>query len=134
MVGAAIGVVQNFRAVGDGVVNTDSGVGFESVAVAVEELEGHDADGPVDSGDAAVVVADGAEDAGDMSAVAVAVHGVAGGDAGDDADAVDVVNVTVAVVINAVVGGFAGVDPHVGGEVRVFVVNAGVNDGDDDVG
>jgi hypothetical protein len=47
--------------------------------------------------------------------------------------AVDVVDEAVVVVINAVAGDLAGVDPDVGGEVGMGVIDAGVDDGHDDV-
>ncbi len=45
--------------------------------------------------------------------------------------AVDVVDVAIAVVIQAVAGNLAGVDPHVGRQVWVVVVHPGVDYADD---
>jgi len=48
-------------------------------------------------------------------------------------DAVDVVNVTVAVVVDPVTRRFAGVPPHVGRDVHVVVVHPRVDDSHDDI-
>ncbi len=44
---------------------------------------------------------------------------------------VDVVNIAVAVVVNRVAWDFAGIPPHIGGEVCVRIVDAGIDDRDD---
>jgi hypothetical protein len=63
--------------------------------------------------------------------VAVVVHRV--GVVVARVDPKDVVDVAVAVVVDAVAGRLERVVPHVGGEVRVGVVDAGVNHADHDV-
>src|SRR5205809_1059120 len=49
----------------------------------------------------------------------------------DEVGAVDVVHETVGVVVDPVAGDLAGVVPHVGGQVGVSVLDAGVGDADD---
>ena len=113
-----------------GVVEGADGVGDGAAAVGVEELQGHDLHVPVDAGHADAVVAHGADGAGHVRAVAVVVHRVAV--VVDEVVAVDVVDEAVAVVVDAVAGDLAGVGPDVGGQVGVGVIDAGVDDGDDD--
>src|SRR5207247_292038 len=107
-----------------GVVEGLHGVGGGAGAVGGEELQGHDLHVPVHARHADAIVADGADGAGDVGAVAHVVHGVAVfvGEVG----AVDVVDVAVVVVVDAVAGHLEGVVPHVGGQVRVGVVDAAV--------
>ena len=57
---------------------------------------------------------------------------VRGGVALDEVPAVDVVDVAVVVVVDAVSGDLAGVCPDVVGKVGVVSVDAAVDDGDDD--
>src|SRR5262249_24208377 len=99
-------------------------------AGGVEELERHEADVPIDAGDADAVVADRPDGAGHVGAVAVVVHGVAV--VVHEVVAVDVIDVAVVVVVDAVAGDFAGVGPDVGGQVGVVVVDAALDDGDGD--
>ena len=47
---------------------------------------------------------------------------------------VDVVDVSVSIVVEPVTGDLTGVGPHVSGEVRVGIVDARVDHGDDHVG
>lgn len=53
---------------------------------------------------------------------------------GDRIDAVAVVDVTVAVVVEPAVVALGGIHPHVGGEIDTLVVDAGVDDGNDHAG
>src|SRR5262249_31070117 len=93
---------------------------------------GHHPDIPIDPGDAHPVVPDGPDGPGDVGAVVVVVHRVAV--VGHEVVPVDVVDETVAVVVLAVPGDLTRVGPDVGGEVRVGVVDAGVEDGDQGAG
>ena len=52
----------------------------------------------------------------------------------DEVIAVDVVDVTVHVVVDAVARDLTGVDPHVRSQVGMRVIHAGVDDGHDNVG
>src|SRR5439155_3095160 len=61
---AAVAVVGNLRAVGDGVIQSENGVAGRAAAAGVEELDGHDLHVPVDAGDADAVIAHGADGAG----------------------------------------------------------------------
>ena len=50
-------------------------------------------------------------------------------------DTVDIVDKAIAVVVNARrAGKFLGIDPHIGRQVRMGVIDAGVDDGNDDIG
>ena len=135
---AAPAVVAQARAVLPGVFQGQDGVGREAHAEVAQEADRHDLDFPVHAGHALVVVADGADDARHVRAVAVVVHRVVGrqaqhGVVGAEVPAADVVDVAVAVVVEIVVRYFAGIDPHVVGQVRMGVVHAGVDHRDDDV-
>src|SRR5207244_4405980 len=48
---AAVAVIRDLGAVGDGVVQGENGVARGARALRIEELQGHDADVPVDAGD-----------------------------------------------------------------------------------
>ncbi len=119
-------------ALGDRVVDGADGVLEGAAAAGVEELEGHDLDLPVHAGHADAVVAGRADGAGAVRAVVVVVHRIAA--AGDRVEAVHVVDDAVAVVVHAVARDLGRVDPHVGGQILVRVVHAGVDHADDDVG
>ncbi len=51
-----------------------------------------------------------------------------------EARAVDIVDDAVSVVVTIIAGNFLRVHPHVGGKIGMGVVDAGIDDGDDDVG
>src|SRR5262249_24139846 len=128
---AAPTVVGDRRPVGDRVVDRRDGAGGAAGAAGVEELQGHQFDaGPGNAGDADAVVAHPRDGAGDVRAVAVVVERFVV--VRDEVPAVDVVDEAVAVVVDAVAGDLARVGPDVGGEVGVVVVDAGVDDRDDD--
>src|SRR5262249_42153650 len=96
-----------------------------------EELQDHDLALPVHAGDADAVVAHGADGAAGVSAVAAGilwrvVHFI-------EVPAVDVVDVAVSVVVDAVARDLAGVHPDVGSQVRVIDLHAGIDVGDDEV-
>ncbi|MCZ7641096.1 MAG: hypothetical protein M5U12_36605 [Verrucomicrobia bacterium] len=116
---AAIGLsptgVEDAGAIVDGVPDGFDDAGHGGFALVVEGLDGHEGDLPANPGDADAVVADGADDAGDMGAVGVVVHRIAV--LADEVVAVDVIDVAVAIVIEAVARDLAGVDPDVGFQV-----------------
>ena len=96
---------------------------------------------PRDADDADAVVANAADRAAHVRAVAVVVPRNSCAENG--VDAVHIVAISVAIVVNAVAAlvktekisaAFAGIDPHVRGEVFVGVTRAGVDDGHDNVG
>lgn len=93
---------------------------------AVQEFAGHDLDVLVDAADTDVVVAQRANHAGQVGPMVVIVHGVSG--VGQEVEAVDVIDVAVLVVVDAIVGDLARVRPHIALEVWVCVVNARIND------
>ena len=72
----------------------------------------------------------GGDDPGDVRAVAVAVGEVLAGPVAREVDAVDVVDVAVVVVVDAVAGDLAEVRPDVRREVGVVEPRAGVDDRD----
>src|SRR5207237_2152985 len=113
----------------DDVVDRLDGAFGRAEAALAHELQGHDLDPPVDARDAFVVVALGPDDAGAVRAVAVLVHRVAR--LADGAEAVVVVyDAELFVEIHVEV---VGPVPHVVQEVGVRVVDAAVEDGDDDL-
>ena len=132
---AAVGVVRGddveaaVLQVGD-VVEALQDAGVGEVSAAVAGLDGQDRGPRRDAEPAEVVVRDGGDRAGDVSAVrrAVALHVVV---IVEKVPAADVVDVAVAVVVDAVAGDLARVDEDVGREVGVRVVDAAVDDRDD---
>src|SRR5688572_27490071 len=124
-------VVRDLHVLGREVLHGRDGVGGEP-ATGAQELEHHDLALPVHAGDADAVVADRADGAGRVRAVAA--HVVDVGVVVVEVPAVDVVGKAVAVVVQAVAGDLAGVNPDVGREVRVAHLRAGVDHGDDEVG
>ena len=100
-----------------------------AAAAGVEELQPHDRDLPVHARDSGAIVADRADGAGHVRAVRVVVEHV-GGVVGE-VPTVDIVDIAVAVVVDAVTRRLAGVAPDVRREIGVVVVDAGVDHGDD---
>ena len=113
-------------------VDGTDGVGHVARAVGVEDPQRHHLARVRDADDADAVVADRGDRARDVRAVAVGVVGQVV--VVDEVPAVHVVDVAVAVVVDAVARDLARVRPDVGGEVGVVVLDPGVDDGDDDVG
>jgi hypothetical protein len=103
-----------------------------TVARLREELAGQQLDVPRDARDAEPVVPHRADDAGDVGAVALVVHGIR--IAIGRVDSMAVVDVAVAVVIDSVGGALGRIAPDVGREVFVVVIDAGIDDGHDDAG
>ncbi len=120
----------------DGVGDGRDGSGDLPAAVVLHDPERHDPRLPADPGDTGRVVADRRHGAGDVRTVAEkravvdGVRVVVG-----RVDAVEVVDVAVAVVVDpGRASPLQRVVPHVGGEVLVGVVDAGVENGHDDRG
>src|SRR5205814_9797891 len=113
-------------------VDALDGVRSEPVPSGVQKFAGHDLNLPADADNADGVVAHRADRSADMRAVAMIIVGVAGVVYG--VDAVNVVHVPVAVVVNAITRNLPRIDPHVVGQVFVCIAHAGVNDRHDDVG
>ncbi len=128
---AAPAVAENGRSGGDRVVDTADGIGDRAEARRTQELQREELDIPGHAGHAQRVVADRADRARDVGPVAVVVHRVVVVVA--EVPAADVVDEAVAVVVDAVAGDLAGVDPDVVGQVRVGVVDPGVDYRHDDV-
>ena len=108
-------------------------IGSAPGARRAQELARHESDGPVDADDPDGVVPDRADRAGHMAAVAGVgvVHGVGIVVGGVDAEAV--VHQAVAVVVDPVAVAIQLVAEHVRGQVRVSVVDPGIDHGHDDV-
>ncbi len=113
----------------DGELHRLDGVGVPAGADAVHELERHDARGPVHAADADAVVAGGTDDAGHARAVAVIVERVA-----VHGDRIEAVRARRAGDIDAadVHGERRRRRPDVVAQVGVRVVDAGVDDADDE--
>src|SRR5688572_1446850 len=124
-------VVGDFNVLGKSIVNALNGIVVEA-AIGSEEFKGHDADVPSDANMFAAPVGSRADRSGHVRTVTVVVHGIAIVEHGVDAK--NVVDEAVGVVIGIVAGDFARVAPHLRGEINVVVVDAGINDGNDDVG
>ena len=141
---ATTAVVHDARAHVAGVGEPFGDVGRCRDAFAVEDAHRHQSHVPRHTGDADAVVARGADDAGDVRAVAQDVARVVVGIGrrrparADHVPPVPVVDIAVVVVVDAVVlsptAALAGIDPHVRREVGMVVRDAAVDDGDDDVG
>ena len=123
-------VVGDIRTHLGGVLDRPDGVVGGAAAAGAQELQRHDLGGPGNAGHAGAVVAARRYGAGDMGAVIMVVVGIAV--VVDEVVAVIIVDIAVAVIIDAVAGDLAGVAPHVGGEVGMRPVDAGVDDADND--
>ena len=86
---------------------------------------------PVDPGHAGAVVAPSGDCARHVRAVGIAIHRVAV--AVGEVVAVDVVDVAVAIVVDSVAGDFTRVGPDVLHQVRMRVVDAGIDNADDNI-
>src|SRR5207302_7437620 len=95
------------------VIHAPDGVGNETIARGVQKVARHDLHLPGHSHHADTVVAQGADGAADVRAVAVIVHGIAV--VGNGVDAVNIIHETVAIIINPIAGDFARIDPHIAG-------------------
>ena len=123
---AAEGHVDDVRAVVVGVEDALGDLGLVEEAAGHARLDGHELHVVGQTHHADVVVG-GGDDAGHVGAVAVVVHAAVASRL--QIHAVDVVDVAVAVVVDAVAGDLLGVDPDVVLEILVGVVHAGVDDG-----
>ncbi len=125
-------VVGDHRPVGDRVVDRLDGRAEVAAAARIEELERHDLGLPVDADHARCVVPDRGDGSRNVGAVVVVVHRVAV--AIVEVVAVDVVDVTVAIVVETVARHLARIDPHVGRQVLMEIVDARVDHGHQGVG
>ena len=123
--------VDDARPVGGGVADRLGDAVRRPRPVLVEHLEDHQPRPRRDPDHAAAVLGRG-DDPRDVGAVAPAVAQVVAGARGREVDAVDVVDVAVAVVVDAVARHLVEVGPDVRREVRVVEPRAGVDHGDDD--
>ena len=117
------------------------GVGGGTTAGCAKKLARSDAGGPVHAGYTNAVIPPCPDSACHVRAMAVVVHRIAG--VGDRVDPVNIVDISVAIIIDAVdcfivpvaVGaGLAGVVPHISGQVLMTVVDSSVNDANNHVG
>ena len=122
--------IDDSRAFAARVIHAPDGVGNETIARGVQKFARHDLHLPGHSHHPDAVVAQRADSAADVRAVAVIVHGIAA--VGDGVDAVNIIHKTVAIIINPVAGNFARIHPHVVRQVLVRIAHAGVNDRHDD--
>ena len=94
-------------------------------AVVHGSLDGHDLD-IVGNAQHTYIIITGSDDTCHVGAVAVGIVAVAL--AGNDVHTVVVIDIAVAVVVDAVVGDLLGVDPHVVDQIFVVKVHTGVDD------
>ena len=123
--------VDDFRPFAARVIHALDGIGDEPVSRRVQKFARHDLDLPANADNTDGVVAHRADRPTDVRAVAVIVVWITR--MVDDIDAMHIVHVTVAVVVNAITRNLARIDPHVVGQVFVCIAHAGVNDRHDDV-
>mmetsp|Transcript_58955 Transcript_58955/g.171043 ORF Transcript_58955/g.171043 Transcript_58955/m.171043 type:complete len:1022 (-) Transcript_58955:661-3726(-) len=124
-------VAQDLGAVRDRIIDGADGVGGPAGAVASQELQRHDPHtAPRDAGHAEAVVADAGDRTGAVRAVELVVHRVPV--VVREVGAVDIVDVAVPIVVDAVAGDLVRVHPHLLPQVLVSVVDAGVDDADGD--
>src|SRR5690606_11033705 len=98
-------------------------------AVVAEHADGHDRGIRCDTS-GACSIRRGGDGAGDVRAVAVAIVGIVV--AGGEIPAARVVDVAVAVIVEAIAGDLSGVDPQPAHQVGMVDVNTGVDDRDHD--
>ena len=124
------GVVQNVDTQAGGVVDRGDGGGGGAVASGVEEFQRDQRHAPGDAGDADGVVSDGADRSRDVRTVPEVIHRIVV--VVVEVPAVHVVQEAVLVIVDAVAGDLARVGPDVGRQVGMRVVDAAVDDADDD--
>ena len=107
-------------------------VGVESSSARIEELQSHESDLPNNANMLGAIIGGRADGSSAMAAVTGVVLGITG--IIDRVDAKDVVDVAVIIIVDVVAGNFARVDPHLGGQIAVGIIDARINDADDDVG
>ena len=112
------------------VFDTLDSIGSGTTATRVEELASSYTDRPVDSHNPCAVVPRCADGARYVAAVAVVVQGVTA--TRDRVDPVNVINVPITIVVDAVAGSLPRVGPHISDQVRVIVFHARIDDPDDD--
>ena len=120
-----VAVIADTRTHPDRIVDSANDRVAGEAAIGARRLQGHYLDFPVDPRDANTVVAYTTNSAGTMSAVTVVVHGIAV--VIEEVVAVHIVDQTIVVVVNAVVGDFPGIRPHVSGKILVAIVDARIN-------
>jgi len=98
-------------------------------ATRLHHLDDHDATIPAHPGHADTVVGFGNSYAGDFGAVAVVIIDLIG--LGDEIPAVNVVNVAIVVVVDAIVGCLARIAPQSANQIGMVNVDAGIQHGND---
>ena len=114
----------------DSVLDGGNRIGVTPITVIRQKLQRHQPHAPINSGDSHAIVPNPANRAGAMGSMARAIHRIAARrrtDAVHPPRAINIVHNSVAVVVNVVVGNFAGIVPHIGGEIFMVVVDAGIN-------
>ena len=86
------------------------------------DLERHDLGVPVDPGDSSTVVSNRRGRTRDVRAVTVLIQRIR--IAREWVNTVNVIDVTVGIVVNSIPSDLAWVDPHIGPQIRVIVVNS----------
>ena len=126
---AAPTVVADWEIHGGAISDRIDGVRNTSPSPIAEELQGHEFRVPGYAGHLEAVVGCGRNGARNVGAVSVAVHWVVVVVA--KIPSINVVHVTVAIVVLAIIGDFARVFPNISLEVLVVVVDARVDHGND---
>src|SRR5262245_35686269 len=100
-------------------------------ATGIYKLAGHDLDIPVDTHHAAIVVPYRADGSGHMSSVVVIIHWIRVVIPG--IDAITVIDITIAVIVDPVIVAVSRIAEHVGRQIWVIIINSRIDHGYDHV-
>ena len=114
-----------------GIVNRPYRIGRITGIIVIQKLKRHDRRLLSNTCYTNLIVAHRTDDPGHMRSMTMVIHRI--GIVIAKVPAMDVIDKPVEIVINTVAGNFAGVGPDVSGQIRVRIVHAGVNHGDDNV-
>ena len=122
-------IVRQGCAVIGGIIDGENRTGSGPGAGSPQKLECHDPHVPVYAYDTDTVVADGTNGTSTMGTVAMVVIRIT--IIVDEVVAVDIVDVAIAIIVDSIPRDFAGIHPHVGGEVLMIPVHTRVDDTND---
>ena len=107
------------------VVEAFDGAGDVTAALRIEKFARQNPNRVIDTYNADLVIALGADSPCHVGAVTMVIHGIATPD--DDINAVDIVDVAVPVVVDTITRDLARIGPHVGSQVVVAIVHASID-------
>ena len=123
--------VDDVRAFGRGIINTLDKIIVGRISRRIEGFQGHELHTPRHADYACAVIADGANDTGNMRSMGVIIVRIAR--PSTRVDSMDVVSIAISVVVDVVSGNFTRISPHIRSKVLMRISDAGVDHGHDHV-